>query len=67
METVEVFHRPIGKYKTIRLKCNLEDDDYLEATKYPDGDIVVSMDTTIPENDIVLTIEQLEKLMEELK
>ncbi|QVU02075.1 hypothetical protein [Enterococcus phage vB_EfaS_785CS] len=39
----------------------------MEVTKYPDGDIVVSMDTNIPEGDIILTIEQLEKLVEELK
>ncbi|WNA13920.1 hypothetical protein [Enterococcus phage vB_Efa_VP15] len=67
MENVEVFNRPIGNYKTIHVLCNLNNADYLEVTKYPDGDIVVSMDTNMPEGDIILTIEQLEKLVEELK
>ena len=67
MENVEVFNRAIGNYKTIRLQCNLNNADYLEVTKYPDGDIVLSMDTNMPEGDIILTIEQLEKLLEELK
>lgn len=67
MENVEVFHRRIGKYKTIRLQCNLNNDDYLEATKYPDGDVLISIDTNIPEDTIVLNIEQLEKLLEEIK
>jgi hypothetical protein len=67
MEKVRVFNRPIGNYKTIHLECNKNDLDYLEVTKYPDGDIMVSIDTTIPEDSIVLNIEQLEKLLEELK
>lgn len=67
MEKVRVFNRPIGNYKTIHVLCNFNTDDYLEVTKYPDGDILVNMNTTMPEDDIVLTIEQLEKLLEELK
>lgn len=67
MKNVRVFNRPFGKYKTIHVLCNLNNADYLEVTKYPDGDIVVSMDTNMPEGDIILTIEQLEKLLEELK
>lgn len=67
MENVEVFNRPIGNYKTIHLLCKWNKDDYLEVTKYPDGNISVSIDTNFPDNDIVLNIEQLEKLLEELK
>nr|DAH79929.1 MAG TPA: hypothetical protein [Caudoviricetes sp.] len=67
MENVEVFNRPIGNYKTIHLLCEWNKEDYLEVTKYPDGNICVSMDTNIPEDSIVLNIEQLEKLLEELK
>lgn len=67
MENIEVFNRPIGDYKTIHAICNYNNDDYLELTKYPDGQILVGMNTSVPEDQIVLTIEQLEKLMEELK
>lgn len=67
MKNVRVFNRPFGKYKTIHVQCNFNNDDYLEVTKYPDGDILVSMNTTMPEDDIILNIEQLEKLLEELK
>lgn len=67
MENVEVFNRPIGNYKTIHLLCKFNRDDYLEVTKYPDGNILLNMNTTIPEDTIVLTSEQLEKLLEELK
>ena len=64
MENVRVFDRPVGNYKTIQLQCNEKDLDYLEVTKYPDGDIVVSFDD---DTCVFLTIGQLEKLMEELK
>lgn len=64
---VEVLNRPIGNYKTIKLLCKFSNDDYLEVTKYPDGGILVNMNTTTPEDSIVLNIEQLEKLLEELK
>nr|DAH82317.1 MAG TPA: hypothetical protein [Caudoviricetes sp.] len=67
MENTKMFNRKIGNYKTIRLYCNANNDDYLEVTKYPDGDILVSIDTGIPDDDIILNIEQLEKLMEVLK
>ena len=67
MKNVEVFNRPIGNYKTIHLLCKCNRDDYLEATKYPDGNISISIDTNIPDDSIVLNIEQLEKLLEELK
>lgn len=64
MENVRVFDRPTGNYKTIHLECNENNLDYLEVTKYPDGDIVVSYDDN---TCVYLTIEQLEKLVEELK
>lgn len=67
MENVEVFNRPIGNYKTIDLICNANKHEYMEVTKYPDGDITASMVLCHPDNDIILTIEQLEKLVEELK
>lgn len=67
MENVRVINRPFGKYKTIHVLCNLNNADYLEVTKYPDGDITASMVLCDPDNDIILTIEQLEKLVEELK
>lgn len=64
MEKVRVFNRPIGNYKTIHLECNKNDLDYLEVTKYPDGDIVVSFDD---DAGVYLTTEQLEELVKELK
>ena len=67
MKNVRVINRPFGKYKTIQVQCKLNIDDYLEVTKYPDGDIVIGMDTNMPESDIYVTIEQLEQLLEELK
>lgn len=67
MKNVEVFNRPIGNYKTIHLYCNGNELEYMEVSKYPDGDIMVSMELCHPDNDIILTIEQLEKLVEELK
>lgn len=67
MKNVEVFDRQIGNYKTIHLICNGNKHEYMEVTKYPDGDIMASMVLCHPENDIILTIEQLEKLVEELK
>lgn len=66
MKNIKVFHRPFGGYKTIQVQCNVNNDDYLEVTKYPDDGIVVSMNTTMPDDDIILSIEQLEKLVEEL-
>lgn len=65
MENVRVFNREIGNYKTIQLQCNEKDLDYLEVTRYPDGDIVVSFDDE--DASVFLTMEQLEKLLEELK
>lgn len=67
MKNVKVFNRPIGEYKTIQLYCNGNEVEYMEVTKYPDGDIMASMELCHPDNDILLTIEQLEKLVEELK
>lgn len=67
MKNVRVINRPFGKYKTIHVLCNLNNADYLEVTKYPDGDIMASMVLCHPDNDIILTVEQLEKLVEELK
>lgn len=67
MENVEVFHKPFADYKTIRLLCTGNKIDYLEVTKYPDGDILVSLTTLTPDDNIILNIEQLEKLLEELK
>lgn len=67
MHNIEVFNKPIGNYKTIRAICNYNNDDYLELTRYPDGQILVAMNTNVPEDQIVLTIEQLEQLLEELK
>lgn len=67
MENVEVFNRPIGNYKTIHLICNGNKHEYMEVTKYPDGDIMASIHTETPDIDVILTIEQLEKLLEELK
>lgn len=64
MENVRVINRQIGNYKTIHLQCNENDLEYLEVTKYPDGDIVVSFDD---DTCVFLNIEQLEKLLEELK
>lgn len=67
MDNVRVFNRPTGNYKTIHLLCEFNRDDYLEVTKYPDGDILVNMNTTMPEDSIVLNVEQVEKLLEEIK
>lgn len=64
MKNVRVYNRPIGNYKTIHLECNENDLDYLEVTKYPDGDIVVSFDD---DAGVYLTTEQLEELVKELK
>lgn len=64
MENVRVIDRKIGNYKTIQLQCNENELNYLEVTNYPDGDIVVSFDD---DTCVFLTIEQLEKLVEELK
>lgn len=67
MKNVRVLDRPTGNYKTIHLYCNGNELEYMEVTKYPDGDIMASMELCHPDNDIILTIEQLEKLVEELK
>ena len=64
MKNIQVFDRPIGEYKTIQLSCRQNKFEYLEVTKYPDGDIVLSFDD---EKCVFLDIEQLELLVKELK
>lgn len=66
MENVKVFNRPIGTYKVLQLECTANSEDYIEFAQYPDGDIVVSINSNDDE-EVILTIEQLENLLEELK
>lgn len=68
---IQAFKRLIGNYKTIKVSCKLNKNDYLELTKYPDGDTLISVRTKGEETDddqcVLVTKEDLEKLMEELK
>lgn len=68
---IQVFKRLIGDYKTIKIGCKYSKNDYLELTKYPDGDTLISVRTKGEETDndpcILVTKEDLSKLMEELK
>lgn len=68
---IQVFKRLIGNYKTIKVSCKLNKNDYLELTKYPDGDTLIGVRTAGNESYddpcIIVTKEDLNKLLEELK
>lgn len=67
---IQVFKRLIGNYKTIKVDCKYSKNDYLELTKYPDGDALISVRTKGKESDndpcIMASKEDLNKLLEEL-
>ena len=65
MENVLVLERPIGSYKVVQLQCTADIEDNIEFVQYPDGDILVSINSD--EGEVILTKSQLEKLLEELK
>lgn len=68
---IQVFKRLVGNYKTIKISCKYSKNDYLELTKYPDGDTLISVRTTGEESDddpcVLVTKEDLNRLLEELK
>lgn len=68
---IQVFKRLIGNYKTIKVDCKYDKNEYLELTQYPDGDIIITVRVKGIESDedpmVCLTKEDLNKLMEELK
>lgn len=68
---IQVFKRLIGNYKTIKVDCKYDKNEYLELTQYPDGDIIITVRVKGIESDedptVCLTKEDLNKLMEGLK
>lgn len=68
---IQVFKRLIGNYKTIKVDCKYDKNEYLELTQYPDGDIIITVRVKGIESDedptVCLTKEDLNKLLEELK
>lgn len=68
---IQLLKRLIGDYKTIKIDCKYDKNEYLELTKYPDGEILISVRVKGIESDedptMCLTKEDLEKLVEELK
>lgn len=68
---LNVLKKAIGNYKTITVSCKYLKNDYLELTKYPDGDTLISVRTKGEESDndpcIMVRKEDLNKLLEELK
>ncbi|QBZ69331.1 hypothetical protein [Enterococcus phage vB_EfaS_Ef6.4] len=68
---IEKITHNIGDYKTLKATCTVRKYDYLELTKYPDGDTLISVRTKGEESDndpcVFISEEDLNKLMEELK
>lgn len=68
---IQVFKRLIGNYKTIKISCKYDKNEYLELTKYPDGDTLISVRVKGIESDedpsVIVTKEDLNKILEELK
>lgn len=68
---IQVFKRLIGNYKTIKVDCKYDKNEYLELTQYPDGEIIITVRVKGIESDedptVCLTKEDVNKLMEELK
>lgn len=68
---LQVFKRLIGNYKTIKVTCKYDKNEYLELTQYPDGDIIITVRVKGIESDedptVCITKDDLEKLLEELK
>lgn len=68
---IQVFKRLIGNYKTIKVDCKYDKNEYLELTQYPDGEIIITVRVKGIESDedptVCLTKEDLNKLMEGLK